>query len=85
MASAPPTLVHGDAKLENLGDDGEVFAAYDEQAGRRLDPTPLDLASIGSLAQRASSLRADAEQETSQHANEPRQCSAGGFTRVRQA
>jgi aminoglycoside phosphotransferase (APT) family kinase protein len=88
MASAPATLVHGDAKLENLGacanrlvaiDWGEltgigpaeidvawlavmsgwrmdvlpdeVFAAYGQQADRRLDPRALDLACIGSLAQ----------------------------------
>ena len=88
MAAAPATLLHGDAKLENLGLDGErlvaidwgeltgigpaeidvawfavmcgwrtdglpgdVFAAYDERAHRRLDPTALDLACIGSLAQ----------------------------------
>ena len=30
---------------------GEVFAAYEQQAGRRLDPRALDLACIGSLAQ----------------------------------
>jgi hypothetical protein len=88
MAAAPATLLHGDAKLENLGLDvdrlvaidwgeltgigpaeidvawfavmsgwridgmpGDVFAAYDRQAGRRLDPKALDLACIGSLAQ----------------------------------
>jgi hypothetical protein len=89
LAAAPATLVHGDAKLENLGLEGEdrlvaidwgeltgigpaeidvawfavmsgwridgppddLFAAYDEHAGRRLDPTALDLACIGSLAQ----------------------------------
>ena len=88
MTCAPSTLVHGDAKLENLGLDGnrlvaidwgeltgigpaeidvawlaimsgwrmdvlpgEIFAAYDRHAVRRLDPTALDLACIGSLAQ----------------------------------
>ena len=111
MASAPATLVHGDAKLENLGVSGnrlvaidwgeltgigpaeidvawlammsgwrmdalpdEVFAAYD----RRLDPWR----SISHVSARfrkwVSSWRADPEQRTSQHANEPRCCSAGG-------
>jgi hypothetical protein len=88
LAAAPATLLHGDAKLENLGLDGarlvaidwgeltgigpaeidvawfalmsgwrldwtpgEVFAAYDRQASRPLDPRALDLACIGSLAQ----------------------------------
>lgn len=88
LAAAPATLVHGDAKLENLGLDGDrlvaidwgeltgtgpaeidvawfavmsgwridglpgdVFSAYDRQARRRLDPSALDLACIGSLAQ----------------------------------
>ncbi len=88
VASAPATLVHGDAKLENLGLEGErvvaidwgeltgigpaeidvawfavmsgwrldclpdeVFAAYEQQASRRLEPRALDLACIGSLAQ----------------------------------
>lgn len=88
LVTKPSTLLHGDAKLENLGLDGdrlvaidwgeltgigpaevdvawfaiqdawrfdvmpsEIFAAYDQQARRPLDPIALDLASIGALAQ----------------------------------
>jgi aminoglycoside phosphotransferase (APT) family kinase protein len=88
LESAPSTLVHGDAKLENLGLEGDrlvaidwgdltglgpaeidvawfaiqsgwridgtpddLFAAYDAQASRRLDPQALDLACIGAFAQ----------------------------------
>ena len=102
MAASPPTLLHGDCKIWNLGLKGdrlvaidwgeltgfgpaeidvtwfallngwqfewlpeEVFAAYDAQPGRRLDPRALDLACIGSLAQQgfrlAGRCRADDE------------------------
>jgi aminoglycoside phosphotransferase (APT) family kinase protein len=93
MGSAAATLLHGDAKLWNLGLEGdrlvaidwgdltgigpaeidlawfavtsrgriewtpdEVFAAYETQGGRRLDPRALDLACIGALAQLGFSL-----------------------------
>ena len=88
IAAAPSTLLHGDAKLENLGLAGgrlvaidwgdltgigpaeievtyfavhggwridwmpdDVFAAYNLYASRPLEPSALDLACIGSLAQ----------------------------------